>query len=106
MEVQKSDKQFFVALGSQLDLFRFSQISTNAKIAELNKPKGFVYYQVKDLKAARNLCQKFIKEFRLGGSNWIGGRVIDEQNNFVARISYNGRVWGNEEWEELNEICI
>lgn len=104
MDIQKSNMQLFVALGSQIDLFRFPQISTNAQIAELNKPKGFIYYQVEDLETASDLCKNFIKEFSLGSSNWIGGRVIDEHSNFIARISYNGRIWDNEDWKKAKEI--
>lgn len=106
MEIKKGNIQHFVALGSQMDLFRFPQFSINAKIAELEKPKGFVYYQVEDLKAASRLCREFIKEYSLGSSNWIGGRVIDEHYNFIAKVSFNGRVWDNEEWEKAKEIEI
>ena len=41
-------------------------------------------------------CQKvvrdYIKENDLGGSNWTGGKVY-EDNTQVGYISYNGRYW-------------
>ena len=70
----------------------------SAQNQELQKPKGLVYFEVNSLLEAKNLTQKFIKEFNLGGSNWVGGRVVDEVNNFIARISYNGRVWEGEDY--------
>jgi hypothetical protein len=85
-----------VSLGSEIDLHRFTQYSNNQKFEELQKPNGLVYFEVNNLLEAKNLTQKFINEFDLGGSNWIGGKVIDEENNFIARISYNGRVWESE----------
>ena len=96
MKPQIFDRKLFVSLGSEIDPHRFSQYSNNQKFEELNKPKGLIYFEVNSLLEAKNLTQKFINEFNLGSSNWVGGRVIDEENNFVARISYNGRVWEGE----------
>ena len=104
MEIQSYNKSFFVSLGSDIDVFRFSQISSSAKFEEVKKPNGFVYFQIESLKGARELCRKFIKEFNLGSSNWIGGRIIDENNNFIAQISYNGRIWNDEDNKKAKEI--
>ena len=71
MEVQKNNNSLYVAIGSVMDLGRFSQFSTNAKIEELKKPNGYIYFQVENLEAASKLCRQFIHEFNLGGSNWI-----------------------------------
>ena len=68
------------------------------KFEELQKPNGLVYFEINSLLEARNLTQSFINEFNLGGSNWIGGRVIDEENNFIAQISYNCRVWESDKF--------
>lgn len=106
MGVQLFNKSLFVSLGSEIDMFRFSQISTNAKIDEHRKPNGLIYFQIENIKAASQLCRKFINEFNLGSSNWIGGRIIDEHNNFIAQVSYNGRVWNNEESTNAQEIEI
>ena len=105
MKLQIFDKKLFVSLGSAIDPHRFSQYSNNQKFVELQKPNGLVYFEVNDLLEAKNLTQKFIKEFDLGGSNWVGGRVIDEENNFIAQISYNGRVWESENYPS-KEIVI
>jgi hypothetical protein len=44
---------------------------------------------------ARDLCLAFIREHDLGGGNWIGGRIHDDNGagKLVARVSYNGRIW-------------
>ncbi|MFD2551649.1 hypothetical protein ACFSQP_07465 [Bizionia sediminis] len=104
MKLELDNKSIFVSLGSEIDSNRFSQISTNAKIVELHKPNDFIYFEVENISSAKKLCKKFIAEFNLGGSNWIGGRVIDEKFNFIAKVSYNGRVWDNEDWSKAKEI--
>lgn len=35
----------------------------------------------------------YIEEYNLGGGNWIGGQVYDDVNNYLGKISYNGRFW-------------
>lgn len=96
--IEKYNQTLFVSLGSQLDIERFFQSSKNEQFEELGKPRGLIYFEVNNLKEASKLCRKFIDFFELGSSSWIGGRVIDNDDNFIARISYNGRVWESEEW--------
>lgn len=54
-------------------------------------------------------CQKIVEEYiednDLGGGNWIGGFVY-EQDNLIAVISYNGRVWesGSKYFEEFKNL--
>jgi hypothetical protein len=98
MKPQIFDRKLFVSLGSEIDPHRFIQYSNNQKFEELHKPNGLIYFEVNSLLEAKNLTQQFIKEYSLGGSNWIGGRVIDNDNNFIAHISYNGRVWESEDY--------
>jgi hypothetical protein len=38
-------------------------------------------------------CRAYIVKYQLGGGNWSGGRVYDDQGQQIARVSYNGRVW-------------
>lgn len=42
-------------------------------------------------------CQKavrdYIEKWNLGGSNWIGGNVYNNNGEYVGNISYNGRFW-------------
>jgi hypothetical protein len=47
-----------------------------------------------DLLHASVICQRYIAEHALGSGNWAGGSVTDEQGNVVARVAYNGRVFG------------
>ena len=55
---------------------------------------------VDTLKIASQKCLEYILECDLGGGNWIGGQVT-ENNKQIAKISYNGRIWDN----EGQEIC-
>lgn len=103
MKPQILEKKLFVGLGSDIDSQRFFQYSKNQQFQELQKPRGLVYLEASNLLEARNLTQKFIKEYDINGSNWVGGRVIDHNDNFIAQISYNGRVWDSETYP-CNEI--
>lgn len=101
-----STNKMFVALGSTIDHNKWSSFSRNEAIQESLKPDGLVYYEVGSLREASELTRKFINEFRLSSSNWNGGKVCDENFNLIAHISYNGRVWDNEDWKIANEIEI
>ncbi len=68
----------------------------NGTADQHKKIKGQTYYPVESLSQARDLVQKFIVTYDLGGGNFTGGRVVDAQFNFVARVSYNGRLWSTE----------
>ncbi len=101
-----STNKMFVALGSTIDHNKWSSFSRNEAIQESLKPDGLVYYEVGSLREASELTRKFINEFRLSSSNWNGGKVCDENFNLIAHISYNGRVWDNEDWKIAKEIEI
>lgn len=96
--LEKYNQTLFVSLGSQIDIERFFQSSRNVQFEEISKPRDFIYYQVQNLKEAKKLCLDYIEYYDLGGSSWIGGRVIDNESNFIAHISYNGRVWESENY--------
>ena len=102
--IELRSEKLYVGLGSTIDLSRWESFSTNERISELLKPDGLVYFEVNSLKEAADLTQKFISEYRLGSSNWTGGVVLDSSMNFLANISYNGRVWDNKDWKIANEI--
>jgi hypothetical protein len=93
-------------LSSTIDDFKFEQYSSNAKLEELSKPHGNAYFEISSLDEAKSLCLEFINHFNLGMSNWSGGRVVDENSNFIANISYNGRVWDNENFNKAKGIII
>ena len=48
---------------------------------------------VRSLAEASMAARAYIDHNDLGGGNWTGGDVTDGNNQLVARISYNGRVW-------------
>ena len=100
----KSGK-LFVQLAAMIDDFKFQQLSYNARIDELTKPHGDIYYEVESIIHAREICMNFIARFHINGNNWIGGRIVDENFNFICRVSYNGRIWDSDFDNNLpNEI--
>lgn len=107
MKVNNEQSKLFVSAGSEIDFSRYPhQLSSSAKLEEIEKNLKVKFFPINDLKSASIFCLDYIKEHNLGGSNWIGGKVVDENMNFVAHISYNGRVWDSEIWKEAKEIVI
>lgn len=106
--IEKTINKLFVQLGSTFDKSRFENMSRNDKIEEFLKPEGTVFVEVISLKQAAELCREFISRFNLSSSNWMGGLIVDDNFNFIARVSYNGRVWNNTEdnWKIAKEIAI
>jgi hypothetical protein len=48
---------------------------------------------------ASRMCRLYCEFYNLGGGNWAGGKVTCPPSKApVARVSYNGRVWGPEPW--------
>ena len=93
-------------LSSTIDYGRIYQLSSSDQFEEMQKNKEAEYVSISSLKEARKICSKFIDYYNLGGSNWTGGRVINENHEFVAYISYNGRVWDKEDTLNAKEIKI
>ncbi len=91
MKMQK--QKLWVNLGSTENPYQILQGSRNVKIDEKGKNIESVYFEVSNLNEASKVCQKYISHFNLGSGNWVGGNIVDDDNNFVARISYNGRIW-------------
>ena len=55
--------------------------------------------QVDTLKDAVELCRLYISFYDLGGGNWNGGLITQNDSGIVVgRVSYNGRVWPDERW--------
>ncbi len=104
--IQKVNTKMMVQLSSQVDPFRYGQLSSSEQILETRKPNESIFFEVKSFKEAAELCRKFIKQYNLGGSNWTGGLIVDENFNFLATVSYNGRVWDSEDWRNAKEIEI
>lgn len=48
-----------------------------------------------DFKHASNLCRMYIKKYNLGVGNWAenAGIILDDKQQPIARVSYNGKVW-------------
>jgi len=65
--------------------------------------------KVATFKEASEKCRKFIDDNDLGGGNWFGGEIYndDDKNTVIAHVSYNGRVWEGSEWTpQTREIQI
>lgn len=103
-DIDLKKENLFVGLGSTVDFSRWESFSRNERIDETLKFSGLVYFEVSSLKEASELTQKFIREYRLGSSNWLGGLVLDHDLKFKAKVSYNGRVWDNQDWKIAKEI--
>ena len=50
---------------------------------------------------ASKVCSAFIRRNQLGGGNWTGGNIYEGRKK-IARVSFNGRVWDNDD----NEIVV
>lgn len=59
-------------------------------------PNKFLH--VANLKDASRVCLIYINAWNLGGGNWNGGQVYEGKKQ-IARISYNGRIWGMDDKE-------
>ncbi len=99
-------QRIFVQLATTLDIARYEQMSRNEKLEELNKPTGSIFFEIKSIDEAIALCKQFIDRFNLGSSNWAGGNIVSENFDFIATVSYNGRVWDNEDWFKAKEIVV
>ncbi len=37
-------------------------------------------------------CLAFIQRNGLGGGNWTGGNIFNDENKLIARVAYNGTI--------------
>lgn len=99
-------QKLFCQLASTIDEDRIYQLSSSEQFEEMQKNIEAQYVSISSLKEARKICSKFIDYYNLGGSNWTGGRIVNENHEFVAFISYNGKIWDNEDTFKAKEIII
>lgn len=104
MRIQTGNRKLFLQLASEYDLSRLESFSKSELIRENERPYGNCFYEVNNLISAKILCLEFIKYFDLSASNWTGGIVLNEENEFIAIISYNGKVWNNQDYKLAKEI--
>lgn len=102
--VTNYESKMFVQLAASVDCIKFEQMSSNVKFQMLHTPEKTVFVEVKDIKEAVSLCSQYIKAFDLGGTSWDGGLIVNKDFEFIAMISYNGRIWDNLNWRTANEI--
>lgn len=58
-----------------------------------SKHKGYTLYPVPDFLQARQLVLGYITSKKIPASDWKSGQVFTEKSEYIARISYNGRIW-------------
>lgn len=54
--------------------------------------------KVSDYAEASRVVRRFLDDAGIGNSCWQGGEITDDDDQVVARVSYNGRVWPPEEY--------
>jgi len=55
------------------------------------------------LKECSDLCLTYISMYDLGGGNWSGGTIKNDQGFQIGRVSYNGRIWDKDMKEEIHD---
>lgn len=61
------------------------------------------HISVQSFAEASKVCVEFIHHNHLGGGNWTGGQII-ENDEQIAWVSYNGRIWkGAGPWDANTE---
>lgn len=103
---QLTNQKMFVQLATSFDANRFNEMSKNAQLEELIKPEGNIFFEIKSIEEAVELSKTFIDKYNLCSSNWAGGKIVNENFDFIATVSYNGRVWDNEDWFKAKEVSI
>lgn len=98
------ESKIYVQLAAAVDCVKYEQMSSNVKLQMLHNPKNTVFVEIANIKEAVSLCKQYIREFDLGSSSWDGGLIVDQDFQFIAKISYNGRIWDNQNWSIANEI--
>jgi hypothetical protein len=38
-------------------------------------------------------CQDYINRNELGGGNWAGGEIIEDNGVVIGKVAYNGRIF-------------
>lgn len=54
---------------------------------------------VDSFKDASRAVRHFVETNDLGSGNFTGGRIFNDHGEAIGRVSYNGRVWGNDNQE-------
>ena len=50
--------------------------------------------EVASFEEASAICRAYIEKYHLGAGNWAGGKITDDYGKEIARVSFNGKVWG------------
>jgi Lar family restriction alleviation protein len=69
----------------------------NPDFGQTEAPASRQEVPVGSYRQASQIARAYIKEYDLGGGNWSGGQILDENGAEVADVSYNGRVWVGED---------
>ena len=94
--LSKIENKMFIQLSSCFDDTNICAFTASQYLEAIERPYGNCYYEVSSIKEAIILCEEFRKYFNLDGSNWSGGRIVDNEMKFIAKVSYNGTVCKSE----------
>jgi hypothetical protein len=53
--------------------------------------------KVESFEDASAICKDYIERYHLGGGNWAGGKITDDDGKEIARVSFNRKVWSLED---------
>ena len=106
MKESSNSTKLYVLLASAFDFSKLESYSMSDFVDQASKPYGKMLYEAEDLKDAQRICMELIKYYELGGSCWTGGEVINSNNQIIAYISYNGRVWESKDFPNAKEIIL
>jgi len=102
--IAKKSIKMFVQLANEYDISRFQQMTKSEQFEQLQNSKEVIFFEVESFSEASILCKQYINKFNFCSSNWSGGLIVDEDFNFIANVSFNGRIWDNEDWFKAKEI--
>ncbi len=97
-----------VDFGYDIRLLPQTDLQEGLNLVKKSKSNPWYYLQlnntgpgikVKTIDDAVRMVNNYCDTYNLGASQFSGGRVFDINRNFVARISYNGRIWAEREYK-------
>lgn len=52
-------------------------------------------FATENIKDCSSVCMKYIQSRNYGASQWKGGTIRNRAGKKIGRVSYNGRIWDN-----------
>ena len=89
-----SKGKLFIELGASPNYdYTPSDTRGRLQIAKYREP-------IHSLREGAVTAREFIRARGLGSGNWAGfGKIVDGRGRLIAKVSYNGRIWGPKDQE-------